>query len=195
MPTLTVGALTFEFPTNWQVSQFDDWAVYRNQFIQCSEARTPCTKCGHKNVSGAKSIDILAIDGSTCCWIIEVKDYRQSKRTKVIDLPDEMALKVRDSLAALVAARGNANDADEQALAKAALQCSNLRVVLHLEQPSKPSTLFPRGIDPANVKQRLRQLIKAIDPHPLVIEKRRMENVAWSAKQSIRLISDSNRNL
>lgn len=180
MPTIPVGALTFEFPTGWQVSQFDDWSFYRNQFIQCGEACTPCSKCGHKNVFGAKAIDVLAIDGNACCWIIEIKDYRHSKRTKVIDLPDEMALKVRDSLAALVAARVNANDTDEKALAMAALRCSGLRVVLHLEQPAKPSTLFPRGIDPANVKQRLKQLIKAIDPHPLVIEMGRMENVAWS---------------
>ena len=45
--------------------------------------------------------------------------------------------------------------------------------------PSIP-TLFPRAIDPANVRQRLKQLIKAIDPHPLVIEMGRMNGVAWT---------------
>jgi hypothetical protein len=74
----------------------------------------------------------------------------------------------------------NANDADEKATAVTALRCPRLRVVLHLEQPAKHSTLFPRAIDPANVQQRLKQLIKAIDPHPLVIEMGRMNGVAWT---------------
>ena len=49
-----------------------------------------------------------------------------------------------------------------------ALRAKNLKVVLHLEQPAKHSTLFPRAINPAAVLQRLKQLIKAIDPHPRV---------------------------
>jgi len=180
MPTIKEGALTFEFPSGWIVSHFDGWAFYQNQFMKTGEAYSPCSKCGNKNISGAKAIDLLAIDGNSCCWCIEIKDYRQVQRTKPSDLADEMALKVRDSLAALAAARVNAHVAQEQSMANDALRCSHLRVVLHFEQPSKHSKLFPRGIDPANVKQRLKQLIKAIDPHPLVIEMGRMENVAWS---------------
>jgi hypothetical protein len=95
-------------------------------------------------------------------------------------LAEEIAEKVRDSLAALVAAQANANDADENASARAALRCPRLRVVLHLEQPARPSTLFPRAIDPANVQLRLRQLIKAIDPHPLVVEIANMRGVGWT---------------
>ena len=53
---------------------------------------------------------------------------------------------------------------------------------LHLEQPAKHSRLFPRAINPANVKQQLKQLIKPIDPHPLVTETRRMNGVAWSVR-------------
>ncbi len=51
-------------------------------------------------------------------------------------------MKARDSLAALVAAKANANDADEKAMAVAALRCPRLRVVLHLEQPAKHSGSF-----------------------------------------------------
>jgi hypothetical protein len=80
----------------------------------------------------------------------------------------------------LVAARANANDRAERELAIAALRCRRLRVVLHLEQPEKHSKLFPRAIDPADVTQRLKQLIKAIDPHPLVLEKARLGGVAWT---------------
>ena len=183
MPVITEDALTFDFPVDWQAEKFDAWSFYKNQFSRCGEACTSCSKCDHKNASGVKAIDILAIDTNSRCWCIEIKDYRQWQRTKPSDLADEVALKVRDSLATLVAARVNANVANEQSMANAALRCSRLRVVLHLEQPAKPSKLFPQGINPTNVQQRLKQLIKAIDPHPLVIDMKRMtqmNSVAWS---------------
>jgi hypothetical protein len=166
MPSISEGQLTFHFPNGWQASKFDEWSFYRNQFQRV---------CG-----GARAVDILAVEHNACFWKIEVKDYRQHRRTKTIELPEEVAIKVRDSLAALVSARANANDADEKALARAALLCGRLRVVLHLEQPTKHSKLFPRAIDPAKVQQRLKQLIKAIDPHPLVLERNRMNGVAWT---------------
>ena len=166
MPAITEGQLTFTFPDHWMVSKFDRWSFYLNQFQWI---------CG-----GTKAVDVLAIEPRVCFWKIEVKDYRQHRRTKTIDLADEIAIKVRDGLAALVAASANANDADEKAMAVAALRCPRLKVVLHLEQPAQHSKLFPRAIDPANVQQRLRQLIKAIDPHPLVVETGRMRGVAWA---------------
>ncbi|HEV3445934.1 MAG TPA: hypothetical protein VG099_14940 [Gemmataceae bacterium] len=152
MPSITEGQLTFTFPNDWQASKFDQWSFNRNQFEQV---------CG-----GAKAVDVLAVEPKVCLWQIEVKDYRQHVRTKTVELAVEIAIKVRDSLAALVAARANANDEDEGQMAVAALRCQRLGVVLHLEQPAKHSKLFPRAIDPANVPQRLKQLIKAIDPHP-----------------------------
>ena len=125
-------------------------------------------------------MDILAIEPRVCFWKIEVKDYRRHRRSKTINLADEVAAKVRDGLAELVAARANANNAGERAMAAAALNCSRLRVVLHLEQPAKHSKLFPRAINPAAVQQRLKQLVKAIDPHPLVLEIGRLHTVAWT---------------
>lgn len=166
MPSISEGALTFQFPNDWQATKFDDWSFYRKQFQSV---------CG-----GAKAIDLLAIAPDRCLWAIEIKDYRQHPRAKTLDLMDEVACKVRDSLAALVAARVNANNADEKAKSRDALACNRIRVVLHLEQSTKHSTLFPRAIDPAKVKQRLKQLLKAIDPHPKVVEIGRLEDVAWS---------------
>ena len=180
MPTITEGRLIFDFPDGWRAQKFDDWSFYRNQFIKCGDARTTCSKCKNPVAAGSKAIDVLAIDMNSCCWSIEIKDYRLHQRVKVIDLADEVALKVRDSLAVLVASRVNANDSDEKAMANAALQCSRLRVVLHLEQPAKHSKLFPRAIDPTNVQQRLKQLIKAIDPHPRVVDMGGMNGLAWS---------------
>jgi hypothetical protein len=166
MPSITVGNLAFHFPNQWSVAKFDDWSFVRNQFQSV---------CG-----GAKAVDILAINSTACFWKIEVKDYRQHQRTKSIRLPDEVALKVRDSLAALVAAKMNANDPGEKAMATAALKCSCVRVVLHLEQPAKHSKLFPRAFNPANVQQRLRQLVRAIDPHASVHEIGQLRGAAWT---------------
>jgi hypothetical protein len=191
MPTITEGQLRFDFPNGWLASKFDDWSFYRNQFSKLASAELVCSKCdgrvlcencGSRRVAGTKGCDFLAIEVRICFWLIEVKDYRQHVRIKVIALADEVALKARDSLAALVAARINANEATEREAALAALQCMRLRVVLHLEQPAKHSKLFPRAIDPADVLQRLKQLIKGIDPHPLVLEMGRMNGVAWQVQ-------------
>lgn len=165
MPKIIEGLLEFEFPNTWQASKYDQWSFYRNQFQKI---------CG-----GTKAIDIIAVEPNKSCWSLEVKDYRQHPRTKAIDLADEVAEKVRDSLSALVAARVNANDNAEKNFASNAVQCPRLRVVLHLEQPNKNSKLFPRAIDPAKVQQRLKQLVKAVDPHPLVVEKSEMQGVGW----------------
>ncbi len=170
MPTITEGTLSFTFPDGWQSSKYDAWSFYRNQFQSV---------CG-----AAKAVDILAIDPGTCLWMIEAKDYRHSRRTKAIKLPDEVALKVRDSLSGIFAARVNANDAGEKELAGKALKCPRIRVVLHLEQPRKHSKLFPRAIDPADVQQRLKQLVKAIDPHPLVLEMTKMGSVSWQIQRA-----------
>ena len=61
-------------------------------------------------------------------------------------------LKVRDTLAGLVAAQVNANEQIERDFAKEALKKKRIRVVLHLEQPIHTSRLFPRAINPADVK-------------------------------------------
>ncbi len=168
MPTVTEGQLTFTFPDHWQASKLDGSSFYRHQFQQI------CT--------GTKAVDIVAVDPQVCCWTMEAKDYRRHQRTRAISLAEEVSAKVRDSLAALAAAQVNANDATEKALAGEALRCPRLRVVLHLEQPTKPSRLFPRAIDPANVQLRLRQLVKAVDPHPLVLETAAMHGVAWTVQ-------------
>lgn len=166
MPTITEGRLQFTFPNHWLASKFDASSFHVRQFQKV---------CG-----GAKAIDILAIEPEVCVWKIEAKDYRRHPRTKAIDLATEIAEKVRDSAAGLVAARVNANDPRERHIAEAALRCPRLRVVLYLEQPVKHSKLFPRVIDPAHVRQRLKQLLKPFDPHPLVVDRNDMRGVSWT---------------
>lgn len=165
MQTIPVDSLTFVFKDNWKVSKIDEWSYYRNQFQKV---------CG-----GAKAVDLLVVDQNNCAWLIEAKDYRQHRRTKTIDIAEEVSCKVRDSLAGMFACHVYSNDA-EKGLARAAFNANKFRIVLHLEQPSRHSKMFPRSIDPAQVKQKLKQLIKPIDPHPLVLEMSNMRNVAWS---------------
>jgi hypothetical protein len=169
MPSFTEGSLTFEFPAGWDVSKLDGWSFYRNQFQSVCD--------------GTKAVDLLAIEPDrSCVWCIEVKDYRAYRREKALDITDEMAAKVRDSLALLAAANVNASDHQEKALAGRALRARRIRVVLHLEQPAKPSKLFPRKIDLANVQQRLCQLVRAIDPHALAREQALMGGCGWAVR-------------
>ena len=130
------GQLTFSF-TEPNATKYDEWSFYRNQFNAV---------CG-----GTKAVDLLYLEQQNF-WLIEIKDYRQHTRTKTIDLADEIALKVRDTLAGLVAAQVNANEQIERDFAKEALKKKRIRVVLHLEQPIHTSRLFPRAINPADVK-------------------------------------------
>ena len=154
---ITEGRLQFTFPDNTVATKYDEWGFYRQRF--------------NAAFGGTKAVDILHLDTDRTAWLIEVKDYRASRRTKPSDLADEITLKVRDTLAGLVVARFHAQNKDEKCMAKSILQAHRLQVVLHLEQPQKPSKLFPQVVDPANVKLRLKTLLKAVDAHPHVVDR------------------------
>ncbi len=170
MTTLTEGHLSCTFPDGWNITKYDDWAFYRNRFVDA---------CG-----GNKAVDFLAYDpqGRTL-WLVELKDYRQFRRTKdaKLSLCDEIALKARDTLAGIFAAKVDTAHADQPYAAKA-LDSAKLRVVLHLEQPGTNSKLFPRAYDRADVQQKLKQVLKPIDAHPRVVELHDMTAVSWSAR-------------
>ena len=165
MTVVDVDGLSFEFPEDWRVAKCDAWGFYRDRWCRMGD--------------GIKATDLLALDPSRVAWFVEVKDYRTQRRTKSIDLVDEVAAKVFDTLAALLPAAIGATDHQERGLAKAVLGATRLRVVLHLEQPKSHSKLFPRRFDPAHLKQKLRQRVRAIDAHPAVIERGRMGGVGW----------------
>lgn len=168
MTTLSVDGFTVAFPEGWSAAKLDDWTFYQRRF----QGLTP----------GVKAVDVVAVDPARTLWFIEFKDYRVHPRTKPLDLCDELALKVRDALALLAAARCNANDPDEKRDAAQALKCKTMRVVLHLEQPQQHSKLFPRAINPANILQKLKQRLRSVDPHPLVVELAAMRSVSWTVQ-------------
>ena len=164
MPVITEiiqeDRLTLTFPPGALASKYDEWSHYRNQF--------------NSAFGGTKAVDCVYAAADTA-WLIELKDYRIHPRTKAIDLPLEVATKVRDTLAGLVSAGLNANDADERHMAKTLLQKPKFRVVFHLEVPAKQSRLRPSSIDPIAVQQKLKQLIRSIDPHPVVVNQRALK--------------------
>lgn len=160
------GQLTFTFPRGSMSSKYDEWAHYRNQF--------------NSAFGGTKAVDIVYVDGHIS-WLIELKDYRQYNRTKTIDIADEVAAKVRDTLVGLVSARLNATDLDEQRMATRLLRSTAIRVVLHLEQPQKKTRLRPTAIDPAAVLLKLKGLVRSIDAHPYVVDQHTLKpNMSWS---------------
>lgn len=154
MTTLTEGDLTFEFPDSCTASQYDAWAFYRNQF---------------QHVGGANAVDFVCVDEAST-WLIEVKDYRRHPRTKTVALQDEVAAKVRDTLAGLAAAAANATEGEEKQAARRALARRRWRVVLHLEQRTGTTGLKPNVLDPPTLRDKLRRVLKAVDPHTLVVE-------------------------
>lgn len=169
--TITEGGLAFDFPDSWEATKYDDWAYYRNRF---------------QNTCDSKAVDILALEPGrgTTLWIIEIKDYRRNRRTKGISLWGEVSQKVRDTLAGILAAGAMAPDDAEAQFARQCRRARMLRVVLHLEQPSKISKLFPRAFNPADVQSKLKRCIKAVDPHPRVLDRRGKYAVGWTVTKS-----------
>jgi hypothetical protein len=158
---ITEGQLQFTFPDNTVATQYDEWGFYRQRF--------------NSAFGGTKAVDILHVDAEKTAWLIEIKDYRTDRRTKPSDLGEEIALKVRDTLVGLVAARFQSSDRGEQQAAKKVLQAKQLNIVLHLEQCRKPSRLFPQVVNPADLQLRLRTLLKTIDAHPVVVDQRTLK--------------------
>ena len=163
------GSLTFSFPDSCESTKYDGWEFYR--------------ECFQSTAGGSKAVDILCLQRDVS-WVIEIKDYRQHPRTKSTDLVDEVACKVRDTLAGLAAASANASDKDEQTFAEHAPAKRRWRVALHLEQQSvPPSPLRPQAINPANVLKKLRMNLKAIDARPMVVSLQKPgSGVPWTAQ-------------
>jgi len=192
MPSITEKVLKFDFPDGWDASKFDDWSFYSGQFARVGDAEilckncggvAQCGQCGTKRIAGTRGIDILAVDTGSVCWHIEIKDDRSTRQTNFMFLADMVALKVRDTHACLVAARLDANDDSERDRAIRALACSHMRVVLHLEPPPSHRPLLSPKMQRANVLQRLKQLVKAVDPRPLVVSMHDLGDLAWSVTQ------------
>lgn len=162
MPVLNIDGLIFAFPRGWQVSKYDNWSFYRNQFA--------------KQGGGIKAVDALVLEPTNAVFLIEVKDYRHPGAEKPSQLPEAIAHKVLHTLAAMLPAKLYATDPIEKQLAAAILGCASLHVIVHIEQPKKHRP----AVDLADIKQKLEQLLRAVDKHPKVVCMNNMRKLAWS---------------
>lgn len=162
MPVLDIDGLTFTFPQTWQASKYDEWSFYRNQFA--------------KQGDGIKAVDAVALAPTNAAFLIEVKDYRHPGTEKPSQLPEALANKVLHTLAAMLPAKLHANDPAEQQLAAAILGCVSLRVIAHIEQPQRHRPV----VDLADIRQKLKQLLRAVDAHPKVVSMSDMNGLAWT---------------
>lgn len=162
------GSLEFSFSGDNTASKYDSWSFYRNQVQRC--------------FNDAKAVDMIFLDPtSDQVWLIEVKDYRTHRRTKSINIVDEIAQKVKDTLIGLSAASFNATDYDEYKFASSVFRKNKIRVAFHLETTPSSSKLFPKALDHRSIRDALKRKIKLFDPHPRVIDCTLMMNdMNWS---------------
>ncbi len=156
MTTIREGRSTHVFPQTWRAKKYDALPYYVNH--------------AQSFASGLKAVDIAAIEpgNSPVLWLVELKDYRLQKRTKPSDLFDEVAQKVRDTLAGLKIISTRSNDVTEAEFAQLACSARSIKVMLHLEQPNRHSKLFPQIIDPKIAKQAMKSKMRAVDAHPII---------------------------
>ena len=79
-------------------------------------------------------------------------------------------------MAALLPARLHAGTPlEEKNLSKAILGCKKLQVIVHIEQPSAHQ---PR-VDLADLKQKLKSKLRAIDAHPKIVSMAKPLGMGW----------------
>ncbi|MSQ72715.1 MAG: hypothetical protein EXR27_15710 [Betaproteobacteria bacterium] len=173
MTILQVDTLVFDFEPTVAASIYDRWQHYSVVW------NAP---------GGQKAVDVVAVDGMppSTAWLIEAKDFRvitnPPKSSNIAGLAELVADKASHTLAGLADAGSNAAVPGEKRLAIDAIACASRRIVLHLEpHTGAHTTLFPTGFA-ASVLQKLRQLVKAIDTSPFVlnIANTPMSGVPWT---------------
>jgi len=168
VPNLSVDGFDLEFPEGWTVGKFDDWKFYRERFFKVRDH--------------LKAMDVIAVCPDRVVYLIEFKDYRGRKREKAETVEEEFIGKSLSTLAALLPAKCNAREAQEQTLAGKALSATKLRLVLHLEQSKPGNKLFPPVTEAAALTQKLRNKLKSIDPHIRVCNSETMANLPWTLR-------------
>lgn len=99
--------LRFRFGDRWQVEKWDTCAVYTGGVGKLSGELTD-KKQGTLRREGTKAVDFVGILDEEKLFLFEVKDFRghhlENKSRQVNELPLEIGLKVRDTLAGLTGA-------------------------------------------------------------------------------------------
>lgn len=115
-------SLRFEFDDRWQmILKWDDHVAYRD---------------GVHRVRGSKAMDFVGLFDQRVIYLIEARDYRRHSREKEEDPLDELAQKIRDTIAGLVGSGRRPEHAEQfEPLLKALFNGNKIVVVLWNEQP------------------------------------------------------------
>ena len=170
MATLRVDSLHFHFWPSIAATKYDESDYYLRVLQQ----------------RGRKAVDVVAIEVGADpdpVWLIEAKDFRnirgEPKKSNTTGLANSVFQKVNDTREGLRDAASNATDPTERQHAQRAITPTHTKIVLHLEPHQGPaSKLFPRNLA-AGVLQKLKQLVKHIDPEPKVL------NIANTRKAAV----------
>ena len=160
MATFKEGNLVFTFQTNLVILEYDKSVFHQT-------IRVPLKKSG---------VDFVACRRKTPppdFWLIEVKDFRVIRgapgEKNVSELPRTIAAKMLDTIEGLKDAANRAVNNEERMVSGLAANATKVRVVLHLEPYEGTHTrLFPKNPSPANIMQKLKQLLDCLDSKPLV---------------------------
>jgi hypothetical protein len=166
MSNFVEGKISFSLPDGFKVEKLDSMKFYTEHF---------------QSLQDAKAVDRVVFNPDKLeLWLLEVTDYRVSTDRPTGWL-DEIVQKVISSLACLVAMRVNSNLEDERIFASGALECTKLRVVLHFEQPDKPSKKTRQVLDSKTAIDVLKKRLRSIDPHAKFSSVASPKNVPWEA--------------
>jgi hypothetical protein len=154
MVQLTEGKLVFSFNTASIASKYDEWTT-------------------HKKLAGngIKAVDFV-VKNDDNCYLIEVKDYLENKRSKPSELHEEIFHKVIGTLAGIASVSKNQvnststprdSSQSEQEISKQLLQTNKFIVVLHIEGSNKFI-----GDDIANILMKMKKILKFIGTTPKI---------------------------
>ncbi|MEN8219598.1 MAG: hypothetical protein ABFS56_25255 [Pseudomonadota bacterium] len=159
------GNLIFNFDCD--AIKFDDSTFYRKHFS--------------KMTNGIKAVDILAVN-QEIGYLIEIKDYTDPN-TKILtmnELIEAIINKVISTLAAILPMKINVNNSvGERQIAKDFLIANQIKVIVHIELPPQRRTLKQSNWDLSNLQIQLGRRLRAIDAHPKVVSKDKLQNLPW----------------
>ncbi len=106
MKTIDEGRIRFGFGERWHVERWDTSTVYARGIGKLSGALTEAN--GDVRPEGTKAVDFVGVLDDAAVYFFEVKDFRghriENKRRQLAELPLEIGLKARDTLAGLTGA-------------------------------------------------------------------------------------------
>ena len=151
MISVEEGLLRFEFPDSWRVVKYDDPGSFYGRKME--------------RLDGTKAVDILALSPDPVLYFVEVKDFRgyriENKPRRTGLLWNEVAQKVRDTLAGIVGAYRDPNWTDDFAPFVRQLRrpAASIRIVAWIEDDGHANDLKRRAAtDTSMLKRKVRWL-------------------------------------